>query len=55
MSCLLGRGFFEEVGRFGSRVYKNNDLSEVLRAKHPKTLKSAVGFMYAGIHAPCPA
>lgn len=45
MSCLLGRGYFEEVGCFGSYIYKNNELSEVLREGHSSTLKSAVGFM----------
>lgn len=43
MSCLLGRGYFEEVGYFGSRVYKNNEVSQVLREIHPSTLKSAIG------------
>jgi len=38
-----GRGYFEEVGRSGSRVYKNNYLSEVLRPGHPSSLKAAIG------------
>jgi len=45
MSCVIGRGYFEEVGRFGSRIYKNNELSQILRENHPSTLKSAIGFM----------
>jgi hypothetical protein len=46
MSCVIGLGFFEEVGKFGSRVYKNNDFSQVLREGNSSTLKSAIGFMY---------
>lgn len=46
MSCVLGRGYFEEVGRFGSRVYKNNSMSEILREGDPSTLKSAIGLMF---------
>lgn len=46
MSCVIGRGYFEEVGHFGSHVYKNNELSEVLRENHPETLKSALGLMF---------
>jgi hypothetical protein len=45
MSCVIGRGFFEEVGGFGSYIYKNNELSQILREGHPNTLKSAIGFM----------
>ncbi|KAF8516483.1 hypothetical protein JB92DRAFT_2910214 [Gautieria morchelliformis] len=45
MSCVLGRGYFEEVGCFGSRVYKNNELSQILRETHPKSVKAAVGFI----------
>lgn len=43
MNCLLGRGYFEEVN---SEVYRNNDLSNILREGHSLSLKSAVGFMY---------
>lgn len=43
MSCLLGRGYFEEVHGYGSRIYRNNALSAVLREDHPTSLKSAVG------------
>lgn len=46
MSCVVGRGYFEEVGRFGSRVYKNNELSQLLRESDPSTLKDAIGLMY---------
>lgn len=46
MSCVMGRGYFQEVGGFGSRLYKNNELSEVLRADHSLTLKSAITFKY---------
>jgi hypothetical protein len=45
MNCLLGRGYFEEVGGFDSRVYKNNELSSVLQANSPVSLKSAIGFV----------
>jgi hypothetical protein len=45
MSCVIGRGYFEEVGRFGSHIYKNNELSQILRENHPSTLKSTVGFV----------
>jgi len=45
MSCVIGRGYFEEVGRFGSRIYKNNELSQILREGHPTTLKSTIGFV----------
>ncbi|KAF8516485.1 S-adenosyl-L-methionine-dependent methyltransferase [Gautieria morchelliformis] len=45
MSCVLGRGYFEEVGCFGSRVYKNNELSQILRETHPTSVKAAVGFI----------
>ena len=46
MSCVIGRGYFEELGRFGSRVYKNNELSQVLREDNPYNLKSAIGLMF---------
>jgi len=45
MSCVIGHGYFEEVGRFGSHIYKNNELSQILRESYPSTLKSAIGFM----------
>lgn len=46
MSCVIGRGYFEEVGRFGSRVYKNNELSQILREDNASNLKSAIGLMF---------
>ncbi|TCD62094.1 hypothetical protein EIP91_007494 [Steccherinum ochraceum] len=45
LSCLLPRGYFEEVGGFGSQVYRNNTLSRILRAEDPQTLKDAIGFV----------
>jgi hypothetical protein len=42
----MGRGYFEEIGRFGSHVYKNNDFSQFLREDNPSSLKSAIGFMF---------
>lgn len=45
MSCLTKHNYFEEVGGFGSQVYKNNDLSKLLKEGHPESLKDAVGFM----------
>lgn len=46
MSCLLGRGYFEEVGGFESRVYKNNALSAILREGDTSSLRSAIGLMF---------
>jgi hypothetical protein len=51
MSCVVGRGYFEESGGFGSRLYKNNELSAVLRADHLHTLKSAITFRYIPVSA----
>ncbi|KAG5636306.1 hypothetical protein H0H81_008477 [Sphagnurus paluster] len=45
MSCLTKHNYFEEVGGFGTQVYKNNHLSEVLKESHPESLKDAVGFV----------
>lgn len=45
MKCLCSHGYFEEVGGFNTRVFRNNAMSEVLRAEHPQTLKDAIGFM----------
>lgn len=45
MNCVIGRGYFKEVGRFSSHVYKNTELSQVLRENNPSSLKSAIGFM----------
>jgi hypothetical protein len=45
MSCVIGRGYFKEVGKFGSCVYKNNELSQVLCKDNPSSLKSAIGFL----------
>ncbi|EIN08722.1 S-adenosyl-L-methionine-dependent methyltransferase [Punctularia strigosozonata HHB-11173 SS5] len=42
MSCMLGRGYFEEVE---TNVYRNNELSAVLRDDHPDCMKSAIGFV----------
>lgn len=50
MSCLIGRGYFHEVGRFGSHIYRNNEQSELLRENHPSSLKSAIGFMLVPVH-----
>jgi len=43
MDCLIGRGYFEEIGQFGSRVYKNNHLSDLLREGDPCSLKAIIG------------
>lgn len=45
MSCVVGLGYFDEIGGFGSRVYRNNELSNVLRADDPATMKCAVGLI----------
>ncbi|KAH9852108.1 S-adenosyl-L-methionine-dependent methyltransferase [Lenzites betulinus] len=45
MKCLLSHGYFEEVGGFDSKLFKNNAMSDVLRAGHPQTLKAAIGFI----------
>lgn len=45
LSTLLKHNYFEEVGGFGARVYRNNELSNVLREDHPESVKDAVGFM----------
>ncbi|KAI0635107.1 S-adenosyl-L-methionine-dependent methyltransferase [Trametes polyzona] len=45
MKCLVSHGYFEEIGGFNSRVFKNNAMSDVLRKDHPQTLKDAVGFI----------
>ncbi|OJT07762.1 O-demethylpuromycin-O-methyltransferase [Trametes pubescens] len=45
MKCLCSHGYFEEVGGFNTRVFRNNAMSEVLRAEHPQTLKDAIGFI----------
>ncbi|KZT20604.1 S-adenosyl-L-methionine-dependent methyltransferase [Neolentinus lepideus HHB14362 ss-1] len=45
MSCLLGHGYFEEIGEFGSRMYRNNSFSNILRESHQTTMKDAVGFI----------
>jgi hypothetical protein len=50
MSCLLGRGYFEEVGRFGSHIYKNNTLSDILRDDSVSGLKSAIMFDSTLLH-----
>lgn len=46
MSCLMGRGYFEEVGGFGSHIYRNNALSEILRKDGISGLKSGIGFLF---------
>lgn len=45
MSCLAKHNYFEEVGGFGTQVYKNNYNSDILREGHPESVKDAVGFM----------
>ena len=47
MSCLSKHNYFDEVGGFGTRLYRNNHLSEILREGHPESVKDAVGFMYS--------
>jgi hypothetical protein len=46
MSCLSKHNYFDEIGGFGTRLYRNNHLSEILREDHPESVKDAVGFMY---------
>jgi hypothetical protein len=46
MSCLSRHDYFEEVGGFGTRLYRNNHLSEILKDDHPESVKDAVGLMY---------
>lgn len=45
MSCLAKHNYFEEVGGFGTQVYKNNYNSDILREGYPESVKDAVGFM----------
>jgi hypothetical protein len=45
LDCLTKHNYFEEVGGFGTRQYKNNDFSEILKAEHPETLKDAIELM----------
>ncbi|EPQ59774.1 S-adenosyl-L-methionine-dependent methyltransferase [Gloeophyllum trabeum ATCC 11539] len=45
MSCLLGCGYFEEVGGFGAREYRNNAFSDILKRDHPSSMADAVGFV----------
>ncbi|KAI0823437.1 S-adenosyl-L-methionine-dependent methyltransferase [Trametes gibbosa] len=45
MKCLVSHGYFEEVGGFNARIFKNNAMSNVLRAGHPQSLKAAIGFI----------
>ena len=45
MNNVLGNGFFEEVGGFGTHVYKNNAQSYVLRTGHKDSMLEALGFM----------
>ncbi|KAG6856819.1 hypothetical protein H0H87_000291 [Tephrocybe sp. NHM501043] len=45
LSCLSKHSYFEEVGGFGTQVYKNNELSNILREDHPESVKDAVGFI----------
>jgi hypothetical protein len=45
MSCLVKHNYFEEVGGFGTQVYKNNHQSEILQEDHPESVKDAVGFV----------
>lgn len=59
MSCLVAHGYFDEVGGFGSRTYRNNAMSDVLRADNSQTVKDAVGFVYVlfplSLGSPSPA
>ncbi|KAG6811266.1 hypothetical protein H0H92_008259 [Tricholoma furcatifolium] len=41
LSSLSKHDYFEEVGGFGSKVYRNNELSEILREDHPESVKDA--------------
>ncbi len=45
MRSLLWHGYFEEQGEFGTEVYSNNAMSEVLKASNDSTLKDAIGMM----------
>ncbi|GLB43619.1 putative O-methyltransferase [Lyophyllum shimeji] len=45
MSCLTRHNYFEEAGGFGTQVYRNNKLSDILREDHPESVKDAVGFI----------
>ncbi|KAH9896815.1 S-adenosyl-L-methionine-dependent methyltransferase [Cubamyces lactineus] len=45
MNCLLRHGYFEEVQGFAYRVFKNNNMSSVLREKNPENLREAIGFI----------
>ena len=47
MSCVSKHGYFDEIKSetSSSMMYRNNDLSNVLRECHSTSLKDAVGFM----------
>ena len=45
MSLLVAHGYFDEVGGFGSRLYRNNAMSNVLRSDDSNTLKDAIGLV----------
>ncbi|KAF8079201.1 S-adenosyl-L-methionine-dependent methyltransferase [Lyophyllum atratum] len=45
MSCLTKHRYFEEVGGFGTDVYRNNDSSDILREGHSDSVKDAVGLI----------
>ncbi|GJF00455.1 hypothetical protein PsYK624_167430 [Phanerochaete sordida] len=42
LRCVNALGYFEQVGGLGSPVFKNNEMSNILRQGHPHTLKDAV-------------
>ncbi|EKM48202.1 uncharacterized protein PHACADRAFT_214909 [Phanerochaete carnosa HHB-10118-sp] len=44
ISCLVAHGYFEVDG-FGSRVYRNNDMFNILRSHDSNTLCDAIGFI----------
>ncbi|PSR77253.1 hypothetical protein PHLCEN_2v7988 [Hermanssonia centrifuga] len=45
MRSLLWHGYFEEQGEFGTEVYANNAMSEVLKTSNDATLKDAIGMI----------
>ena len=45
MTCVIGLGYFQELGQFNSHVYKNNELSQMLRETHPSNLGKLIGLL----------
>lgn len=43
--AINGRGYFEEVGSVGSEIWKNNELSNVLKKSNAQGLYNAIGFI----------